>query len=340
MIYVDDIILMTRSTETLKKAKEALNNIFDMKDMGPIRWFLGIRIDRRAEGIYLTQTSYVDKILNRFRMTDAKIKDVPLSPGDDTKKMTFPPEPVDADNTYPYRELVGCLLYLGVCTRPDISYAIASLARFVANPHEVHWNMLKGLLRYVKGTKDYGLFYGKCSQSDKGSQALYAYVDASWADDLMTRRSTTGVLTYIGSHLVDWSSKLQSLVTHSIAEAEYVAADSATRTVIWFRTLLKDLNDEQLEPTIMYEDNMACLLLSKREGKFLTSKHIGLRYHYLREKVMLKEIKMEYVPTDQQLADMLTKALAFRKFDELMKRIVARARNVEESPEPRVGVTN
>lgn len=113
-------------------------------------------------------------------------------------------------------------------------------------------------------------------------------------------------------------------MTHRTAEAEYVAADAATRMVVWFRTLLKDLDDEQVEPTVLQEDNMECLSLAKGEGKFLTSKHIGLRYHYLREKVMMNEIKLVYISTDQQLADMLTKALVYRKFDELMKRIVTR----------------
>lgn len=142
----------------------------------------------------------------------------------------------------------------------------------------VHWNALKKLLSYVKGTKEYGIWYGRVSKE----YALHVYVDASWADDVLTRRSTTGLLTYLGEHLTDWSSKRQSLITHSTAESVYVAADSATRMIVWFRAMLMDLGEEQKGPTIMHEDNMACLSLAKGEGKFLMSKHIGLRYHYLR----------------------------------------------------------
>lgn len=265
----------------------------------------------------MTQSSYVDKVLARFGMTNSKIRRIPLPSGNEFKKLAFPS--TDERNDHPYRELIGCLLYLAVCTRPDISLAVAELARFVSNPQECHWHALTGLLQYVKGTREFGLYYGV---DDGKAHRLHVYVDASWADCLQTRKSTTGMLTYVGAHLLDWSSKRQSIITHSTAEAEYVAADSATRVIIWFRALLEDLGEKQVRPTLIHEDNTACLVLARGEGKFLTSKHIGLRYHYLREKVASQEIELAYISTDKQLADLLTKPLAFARFDKLMKQVV------------------
>ena len=314
--YVDDILIMAANNETLVNTKKILNARFKMTDMVTVRWFLGMNIMHKKEGIYITQTSYINKILERFNLRDAKIKAVPLSKDVNFRQLIFP-EGNDPRGDCPYRELVGCLLYLSVCTRPDISLAVSELSRFVSDPHDSHWNLLKGVVWYLKGTKELGLFYANDDRNSK----FHVYVDASWADDIETRRSTTGILAYVGKHLVDWTSKRQSIIAHSTAEAEYIAADSATRMIVWFRTLLMELGDEQREATVVHEDNRACIILSRGEGKFLTSKHISLRYHYLNEKVLSKEIALEYIPTEEQLADLLTKPLATVRFKELLANI-------------------
>lgn len=175
-------------------------------------------------------------------------------------------------------------------------------------------------MRYLKGTKDIGIFYRKEVLHD---YKLHFYVDSSWSDYLQTRNSITGILAFVGIHFVDWSSKIQVIITHSTAESYYVAAESATRMTVWFLSLLGSLNEKQTEPTVMHEENQECTSLAKVEGTFLRSKHIGLHYHYLREKIENNEIILVHVPTEDQLADLLTKPLAAKRFEYLMKQVVS-----------------
>lgn len=318
MVYVYDILLMSNKDETLSLAKEVMSSRFKMKDLGIVKWFLGIRIDHTKEGTLLTQAAYVMEVLERFNMLDCKIRNVPLSCGNVRKKLAHPPEE-DTPRPCQYRELVGFFLYLSVCTRPDIAYAVADSARYVSLPYECHWKALKGILQYERGTADYGLRYDHHSCTG----VLNVFADASWADDLLTRNSHIGLLTYVGSHLVDWSSKRQSIITHSTAESEYVAADSATRMIMWLRVLLDELSERQKDATLIHEDNTACLKFAKEEGRFLTLKQIGLRYHYLREKVLSSEIRLEYISTHDQLADLLTEPLPYARFSDPRNKVVA-----------------
>lgn len=192
----------------------------------------------------------------------------------------------------PYIELIGYLLYPSLCTRPDIALAVSEMARFVSSPNEAHWNAAKGIHKYLKGTKDLGLFF----RTGNDTKELRVFVDASGADDIETSRSTTGVLIYIGGHLIDWSTKLQSIIAHSTAEAEYVAADASKRTVILFRLMLGEFKFKQCQATVLIEGNSTCFSQSEGEGRSLKSKHIGLRFHYLRKKVLSEEFTLEYIP--------------------------------------------
>lgn len=170
LVYVNDIIIMARDTHKLKMAKRVFN------DLGVVKWFLGMNIYHKELYIQVTQTTYTEKVLGNFNMSDTKTKVVPLSKNTDFRKLIFPDEN-DAKKDCPYRELIGCLLYLSVCTRPDIDFAALEMSRFVSEPHGSHWKSVKGILKYLKVTKHVGLFYQKCVEKVQGIiNLLFTYI--------------------------------------------------------------------------------------------------------------------------------------------------------------------
>ena len=318
VIYVDDIIIFGANAAEIERVKVSLKNMFKVSDMGLVDHYLGISFTHKQGGtLHLTQTSYIEKLLDRFELTGARPAPTPILKSTLLKSLQ-----ADADDetipctSAPYRELIGSLLYLSLCTRPDIALAVTKLARFSCNPKPIHWNTAKTVLRYLKGTKHMGLRY------TPGNLTLEGYVDASWADDPKTRRSTTGALLYIGDNIVDWSAKLQPVIAHSTAEAEYIAADFITRKIVWIRSLLEELGQKQQEATVIYEDNNACIAIAKGEGSFEASKHIELRFHYLKDKLNNGTIYFEELNTKDQRADLLTKPVSSQRLFELRGTLV------------------
>lgn len=214
-----------------------------------------------------------------------------------------------------YMSIVGSLLYVSVITRPDITYAVQALGRHMQSCGNEHMIAAKRVLRYLQGTKDLGLVYeaGETgSDNGIGQPCVVGFSDADWGGDLDTRRSTTGYLFMIEETrgVVSWGSKLQPTVALSSAEAEYMAACAAVQEAVHLRLLMSDLGFEQREPTVIYEDNQGCIALSDNPVYHRRTKHIDIRYHFIRERVASKEIELKYVPTKYQLADLLTKGLA------------------------------
>ena len=187
----------------------------------------------------------------------------------------------------------------------------------MTKPSKEHWQGAKRVLRYIKGTVNYGLvFEGKSARC-----SLIGYSDADWANDLDTRRSTSGYVFQINGSTVSWCSKRQSCVTRSSTEAEYVALSHATQEIIWLRRLFKDIGEKQEQPSIMNEDNQGAIELSRNPRFHKRTKHIDVAYHFVREKVNDKSIKVSYCPTDQMLADIMTKSLprqTFQKFRDML----------------------
>ena len=189
-------------------------------------------------------------------------------------------------------------MYLSVSMRPDITYAVSTLARFSSSPMQQHWTALKRVMRYLKGTTSYGIMYNK-----KGSQECICYSDADWAGDVNDRKSTSSYLFQISGGAVTWSSKKQSCVALSTAEAEYVALSSAAQEAVWMRQLTTELQSSPKAPTVMYEDNQSAISMTKNQQFHGKGKHIAIKYHFIREQVSNGTIKIVYCPTKEMVAD-------------------------------------
>ena len=212
-------------------------------------------------------------------------------------------------DTTMYQAAIGSLNYAAIATRPDLSTAVGKLSQFMQNPSNEHWAGIKRVLRYIKGTLDYGLNY-----SYSESFHLCGYSDADWAGCIDSRKSTSGFVFQIGNSTVSWSSKKQSIVALSSTEAEYVSLCSAAQETVWFRHLLKDIGLLQATSTLIYEDNQGAMCLAKNPKDHSRTKHIDIKYHYTRELVANKILQIQYVPTGEMIADTLTKGLPKPKF--------------------------
>lgn len=211
----------------------------------------------------------------------------------------------------PYHEAVGSLMFLTVVSRPDLSYAVNLVSKYTNNHNENHWQAVKRIFRYLVGTVNVGIEYKYSGSLSK----LIGFSDADFAGDVDIQRSTTGYAFSFANGLVSWSSQRQKLVTLSTTEAEYVAVASAAKEAIWLRNLLNDLGYRQKNATVILIDNQSTIRLVKNPEFHKRTKHIDIKFHYIREKVESGDICVQYTPTDSQRADMFTKALPKRFID-------------------------
>ena len=208
-----------------------------------------------------------------------------------------------------YRSLVGCLRYL-TCTRPDILYGVGLVSRFMEEPKETHWKAAKRILRYLQGTLSHGLFYSHSNDFN-----LIGFSDSDWGGDCDDRKSTSGFAFFVGDTAFSWMSKKQPIVTLSTCEAEYVVASTCVSHAIWLRNLLKEMKLEQNGATKICVDNKSAIALGKNPVFHQRSKHIDVRFHSIREHVRNKEVELEYVKTQDQVADIFTKPLGTELFN-------------------------
>lgn len=307
LVYVDDILIASKDTSAINAVKASLKSIFDIKDMGDAGTFIGIDIqrDRKAGMMKICQERMAAELVAKYGLNDSKSKSTPLTTGIQLTKSEA--NELDKEK-YPYSELVGSLLYLSACTRPDITQAVGVLTRFMAKPSVAHWQTARSLLRYIAGTTDYGIIFDK-----KKDNSLLAYGDADYAGDIDTRRSTTGYVFLFGGGAISWSSRLQPTVAASTTEAEYMAAAAAVKESLWLRKLMADFN-RPIKTLTIYCDNQATIRLLKHPIASARSKHIDVIYHFARERVARKEVEFQYCRTDDMVADCMTKALPEVKF--------------------------
>ena len=311
-VYVDDILLGGKSDGQMSDVKKALSKQFKMKDMGALHHFLGVKIvrDPRSGDIWIGQQAYSEAVLQKFGMEHAKAVATPV---DTSSRLVRATEKCDSVDQAQYQSAVGSLLYLSTRTRPDITYAVSNVARFCAKPTQQHWIAVKRILRYLKGTPNFGLLYSKKSLGD----LCVGYSDADWAGDIDDRKSTSGYVFQIGGTAVSWRSKKQTCVALSTAEAEYMALASAAQEAVWMRQLTADLKCESTGPLVIFEDNQAAISMSKNPQFHGRAKHVDIKYHFIRENVKSGVVQLKYCPTEDMIADILTKGLPQDKFVKL-----------------------
>jgi hypothetical protein len=217
-------------------------------------------------------------------------------------------------HNFPYQSLIGTLMYAMLGTRPDIAFAVGVLSKYSSNPGPIHWDQAAHVLRYLVGTKNHGLtFDGNNQDSDDLSSIILGYTDSDWAGDIDTRRSTSGYVFLMCGAAVSWSSKLQTSPALSSTEAEYMACTRAAQEAIWLRQLLEQLGFQQTSPTDLLGDNQGAIALAKNPGDHPRTKHIELRYHFIRFAISDGHILLDYIPTSRMAADGLTKGLGGEK---------------------------
>ena len=310
-VYVDDIILAGKDRQQMEEIKGMLAKTFDIKDLGELKYFLGvkIRVNHKIGTVWIGQPMYIENVLKKYGMENAKAISTPVDVGTKLVKAATDSEFIDP---VLYQSAVGSLLYLSTKTRPDIAYAVNSVARFSSNPTKQHWMAVKRIFRYLRGTTNLGLLYKKSSSNE-----LIGFSDADWGGDVKDFRSTSGYCFEIGGTIVSWRSKKQSCVALSTAEAEYMALSSAAQEAVWLRELCKDLNSELSNPTVIFEDNQAAIKMAKNPQYHGRSKHISIKYHFIREQVSSNLIELRYCRTDDMIADIFTKGLSTTKFIKL-----------------------
>jgi hypothetical protein len=299
-VYVDDLLPATQNVPLLASVQAHLSSVFKIRDLGDATFFLGMEINRErgAGTLALSQHKLIHEIVTQFGV------------GGDESKSTPLPVPIklvpctDEELTdEPYRELVGKLLYVANCTRPDIAHSVGVLCRFMSKPGHKHWHAALRVARYLAGTAHYALIYSKNAISK-----LIGYCDSDHAGDLEQRRSTTGYVFIIGGAAVSWSSRLQQTVAVSTAEAEYMAAAACVKEAVWIRTLL-DAFGMHVRTLPLLCDNQAAISLLKNAQASQRSKHIDIIYHFARQRVQRGEVSFSYVPSKANVADAFTKAL-------------------------------
>lgn len=263
----------------------------------------------RQDGKYsVTLDGYIEKTAKRFGLQDAKPAKSPMDTGFVSTKDSSPP----FENNTVYRSLVGALLYVAVCARPDIAVSASILGRKVCSPTEADWTAAKRVLRYLKCTKSARIQYS--SDAD-----LIGYSDADWARDPNTRRSTTGYVFLYAGGAVAWGSHLQHSVTLSSMESEWVALGKASQEAVWLRRILEDLGEKQNSSTCILEDNQSCIHFVNSDRTTRRSKHIETKTNYVRELCEEDRLQLSYCPTDEMVADALTKPLGTLKTQKFSK---------------------
>src|SRR4051812_34796089 len=285
-----------------------------MTDLGEISYILGIQVirNRSKRLIHLHQSKYASNILERFNMTNAKPS---TTPSDTSVKLQKPQGPNKCLEV-PYRQCIGSLMYLMLATRPDIASSLNKAAQFTTSFDISHWTAVKKILRYINGTKNFGLTLGGESNNKNKEINLTAYCDADWAGDVDDRRSTTGYLFFLNNHLISWATHKQTSVATSSTQAEYQALSSASKEAVWLRNLLSELKTQQEQATVIHQDNQSTMALASNPVQHRRTKHIDIIHHYVRELIEKNIVKLEYCPTANMTADVMTKALNKPKFEE------------------------
>jgi hypothetical protein len=297
LVYVDDIILTGDDAPGISQVKQDLGKVFDVKDLGSLRYFLGIEVARSRNGISLSQRKYTLDLLQDTGMLGCRPAFTPMDPN-----LKLSTESGDLLlNPSMYQRLVGRLIYL-TNTRPDLTFVVSVVSQFMHAPRTAHLDAVYHILRYLKTSPGLGLFYSASHQS-----GLSCFTDADYAGSQTDRRSTTGLSTFYGNHLISWKSKKQAVVSRSSAEAEYRAMAQGTCEILWLRSILNELGFTEKDSSQLFCDNKSAIMLASDSVLHERSKHIEVDIHFIREKIRSGIIVPSFVPSSDQTADVLTK---------------------------------
>lgn len=298
LIFVDDILLVGKDELIVKN----LIKEFKAKDLGEIKQFLGMSINRTEKEIKITQTEMIENLLEKFGLKDCKGKSTPM-------EINFQVDINEETIIVPYRELIGSLLYISMISRPDILFATSFLSKFLDKPTNTLWKAGKRVLRYLKETKYLGLTF-----NDERKNEIIAYSDSDWATDKIDRKSVSGSVIFYHGCAVSWFSRKQQAVSLSSAEAEYIAAGETTSELLYIKGLAKDLNQNKDIDTFLLIDNQSAIHMISNYENSKRAKHIDIKAHFIKD-VMQKELmKVKYVRSEENVADMFTKSLASCKY--------------------------
>ncbi|KAF3676984.1 Retrovirus-related Pol polyprotein from transposon TNT 1-94 [Capsicum annuum] len=305
------------SMKEINSLKASLSSEFEMKDLGAAKQILGMRIsrDRSAGTLNLSQEQYVEKVLTRFRIINAKPRTTPLVNHIKLSKEQSPKTTQEQEHIalVLYASAVGSLMYAMVCTRPDIAHTVVVVSRYMANPGKKHWKVVKWLLRYLKGTSSTSLCFGN------GEVILQGFVDADLSGDVDSSMSTSRYIYIIGSTAISWMSRLQKCVVLSSTEAEFIAIAEAGKEMIWLVDYLKELGKKQLKK-IFYTDSHSAIQLVKNPVYHSKTKHIRRRYHFTRRAVEKGDMCLEKMEGTKNLADILTTCVDVDVYERLIQK--------------------
>ena len=301
--------MATNSEKLDIKMRDQLQATFDMRDMGAPKVFAGMEIQQTDQGIYITQSTLINELVGEFGMLEANPRSTPM---DDAKlfKCEHDDQICSVDEERQYRHGVGVNLFLNN-TRPDISFAVSQLSKFIAQPGQQHFQALKQLLRYLKGTQHLGIFYPK-----EGACKLECYVDASWASDPNDGRSVTGYVYLLNGSPISWSSKKQATVAKSTSEAEFYAMSAAASEGAWILQFLQQVGFGSFETNRiqMLEDNQGAEKFATNPIAHQGLRQVGIHHLFIREMIEDGLVQLQHVASDENIADICTKPLAKTKF--------------------------
>jgi Reverse transcriptase (RNA-dependent DNA polymerase) len=305
IVYVDDVLFLGPNKKDLPHVKEEFMKKWECRDLGKAKEFLCMCIQHKNGRIYLNQTTYLQKVLQHFKLQNTNPAHTPLPEG-----YQPPPNmsPADPSLCSQFQQVIGSLLYIMLGTHPDIAFAVTKLSQHAANPSEDHLSRVLYICRYLLGTLDYALVYD--GPSDDG---LEAYADSDWASDPNTRKSTTGYLVKLAGGIFAWNSHTQKTVALLSTEAEYMSLSDTSQQQVWVKNLLIELGI-QLSPIPLYGDNQGSIFLASNPVQEKRIKHIDLCYHYIRDVVRLKQVELFFIEGAENPMDMFTKTLGHVKF--------------------------